>query len=437
MKKRTFLIILSLLFALYFSGLSSFGLTEPDEPRYAEAAREMLEFKSLFTPYYNYEPRWEKPPLFYLLVASSYKAFGVSEGSARLPSVVMAFLTAFFMLLVFFKAGQIERGMKAFVLFLTMPYVFVISHLSITDMTLCFFITLSSYSFFLFLEGYGRAWRSIAYISMAFGILTKGPVAFLIPIPSAILYLFFSKRYREIPSLFSGMDIAIFLLISVPWFVYLYVKVGPRFFYAQTIGRYFKGIQHRKPFYFFIPYIVGGALPQLFLIQWKEPLPKENLLKFSLSCSLFIFFFFSVSKCKLPNYILPIFPPLAILISYMLGSRTVEPVVGACLVFYFAVKLFMVPTYGSRLSIRPLFEGKSFENNATFLYFKKPYKAYPFYVRKKVFRVDRTSEILLYSGTVYLLIKKDYIPPLEEKKYKVVSRSVFRRKELFLLRFDL
>ena len=429
-----FITILALF--MYFSSLSSFGLTEPDEPRYAEAAREMLELKSYLIPYYNYEPRLEKPPFFYWLIAASYKLFGVSEKAARIPSVVMALLCSLVLLIAFYEIGETDSGLKAFLIFLSMPYVFVISQLSITDMTLCFFITLSSYSFFLFMEKNSQNWRRIAYLSMALGFLTKGPVAFIIPIISDMLYALVAGR--SIRKLFSIKEILLFLVVSIPWFIYILKLVGFGFFYKQTIGRYFKGVWHKRPFYFFIPYILAGAFPQiiLFILGGRVKPSLASILKFSGIYAAFVFLFFSISKCKLPNYILPIFPPIAACVAIVSKERPFKIITSFCLMVFLVIKLFVLPTYASRLSIRPLFKGKNFEKNATFLFYKKPYKAYPFYVRKKVFRIDRPSEALSYQKPVYVLTKGLYLGDFSFLKFDVVSKSIFRDKDLFLLKIE-
>ncbi len=437
MKGGLFLLLAAVLFVLYFTGLSSYGLTEPDEPRYAESAREMLEMKSYITPYYNYRPRWEKPPLYYWMEMVSYRVFGVSEGSARIPSVVMAFMCAAFLFLVVSKCEGASYGIKAPLAFLSMPFVFVISHLSITDMTLCFFITLASYSLFLFLEGWGGFWRTVAYISMALGVLTKGPVAFVIPIPSAVLYLVWKREFRRISSLFPLGGIAIFLAISLPWFLHLYRAVGPEFFYRQTIGRFFKGVAHKEPFYFFIPYVAGGALPQLLMVlRPRSGMGKDLLVKFSLILFLYTFFFFSASKGKLPNYILPVFPPLAVMVSSLSKDEIFSMLVTVCVVLYLSVKFFFLPAQASRLSIRPLFKGRSFEKGASFLYYRRPYKAYPFYVRSRVWRIEDPEEAFSFSKPAYVLVKGEFLKRFSDPRFKVVSRSVFRKKEIFLIKVE-
>ncbi len=391
----------------------------------------MLELNSYLTPYYNYKPRWQKPPLFYWLVAASYKIFGISESSARIPSILSSLLTALFILFMCLKHGG---GESAPLIFLSMPYIFTISHLSITDPLLCFFITVSNYSLFTFLMGGSIWWRRIAYISMAFGTLTKGPVAFLIPLLSNMIFLAVTKRYQLLKNMASYKDVLLFLTISLPWYIYLYIHVGSSFFIKETFGRFFKGAYHKEGFFFFIPYLFLGSFPYFLLINFKE---KSPLFQYSITTSIFIFLFFSISSCKLPSYILPMFPPLAISLSYTDKKDLLRKALIFSICLFSFTKLLLLPTYGGRLSIKPLFEGKKFPREATFLFFKKPYKAYPFYVRKKVYKIRSWEEIKRYSGEIFILTSERFINELKKEKLILVSKTKFKKKNLFLFKVTL
>ena len=432
MSYRFLAVVSFILLFSYLVNLPSFGLTEPDEGRYAEAAREMLELKSYLIPYHNYKPRLAKPPFFYWVVMASYKLFGVSEASARLVSIFFSFLSAVFLfLLVSYYSGYLP-GVLAALIFLSMPYTFTISHLSIPDPTLCFFITSSSYLLFISVEKKKRALRTVSYLLMSLGVLTKGPVGFIVPLLSNLVFLAVSRRVGEVKNLFSRWDLILFLSLSLPWFIYIAPKVGKGFFVKETIGRFFRGVDHKEPVYFFVPYLLLGALPFIAALFLKmQKLRGNALLFFSLLHFLVVFLFFSLSSSKLISYIFPAFPPLSILIAHTERESFLKKGFIFSLILFLFVKLIFLPFYGDRLSIRPLFRGKSFEREACFYYFKKPYKAYPFYVRKRVKRFTKVENL---SPPSYILIRGEEMRTLGFKDWIQVSETVYKRKKLFLLK---
>ncbi len=430
MSYRFLALVFPILIFSYLVNLSSFGLTEPDEGRYAEAAREMLELKSYLIPYHNYKPRFAKPPFFYWMVMASYKLFGVSEGSARLVSVLFSFFSAAFLfLLVSCYSGYLSGALSSLI-FLSMPYTLTISHLSIPDPTLCFFVTTSSYMLFLSVEKEKRALRTISYLLMSLGVLTKGPVGFIIPLLSNIVFLVASKKVRKVRELFYRWDLLLFLFVSLPWFIYIAPRVGEGFFIRETVGRFFRGVDHREPIYFFVPYLLLGSLP--FILVFPLNMQKSSLLFFSLCHFVVVFVFFSLSSSKLISYIFPVFPPLSILIAHTGKEEFLKKGFVFSLTLFLFVKLILLPFYGDRLSIKPLFKGRSFEKEAHFYYFKKPYKAYPFYVRRRVERFTGVENLSLPS---YILLREEEMRALGSKGWIKVSETVYKRKKLILLKF--
>ncbi|MCM8783329.1 MAG: glycosyltransferase family 39 protein, partial [Candidatus Omnitrophica bacterium] len=124
---------------LFFYKLGNLPLLDPDEPRYAEVAREMGERGDFLIPYFNYTPRLKKPPLFYWLVFLSSKLFGINEFSARFPSAFFALVGVFLTYLIGAHLFSSFSGfLSALILATSLEYL-VISRLAITDMTLCFF----------------------------------------------------------------------------------------------------------------------------------------------------------------------------------------------------------------------------------------------------------------------------------------------------------
>lgn len=219
---------------LFFSvNLGQLGRSIPDEKRYYQSTREMVSSGDYMTPRYHGALRFQKPILSYWLIIASYKAFGVNWFGARFPSAAAAALT---ILLVFSLAGSFFGKRDAFfaaAALATCELYYMYARFSAPDMIFVFFITLA---LFLFLRAYysfksGRAGRVRlfmwpAYAAMALGVLTKGPFAVIFPALIAAIFLAvhkelgFLKRAEPLPGL------AIFLIISAPWFIMMTILHG-------------------------------------------------------------------------------------------------------------------------------------------------------------------------------------------------------------------
>ena len=188
---------------LYLAFLGGYPLFDKDEPYYAESAREMIERNSFVIPYFNYVPRYEKPILFYLLEVISFKTFGVNEFAARLPSALMALGL---LLINYFFAKRIDANSRfalySSLILATSLEFFILARMSITDMTLNFFISTSLLSFFVFYEknlfsDETKAKPLFLYLSamaIAGGVLTKGPIAILLPGLIVCVFLLFTGK---------------------------------------------------------------------------------------------------------------------------------------------------------------------------------------------------------------------------------------------------
>ncbi|MGD9581271.1 MAG: ArnT family glycosyltransferase [Vampirovibrionia bacterium] len=215
------IIVLSIV--LFIFKLWGFSLFDVDEPRYAEAAREMIESNNWITPYFNYVVRFDKPVLFYWLIAFSYKIFGVSEFAARLPSAIMAFLIV--LSVYFFGRKHISRkfGFISSLILLTSLQFIGLARMSITDMTLSAFICFMLLSGFTASKEIGlkrTLWWYAFYIFMGLGTLTKGPVVPALAVIVLWPYFILTGQFMEVfrtCRLYTG--ILIYLLIAAPWYI--------------------------------------------------------------------------------------------------------------------------------------------------------------------------------------------------------------------------
>lgn len=330
-----FLILLGFLIAaaLIFYKSGDFGLADPDEARYAETSREMIEQKSYIIPLFNYKPRLNKPILFYWCQILSFKLFGVNEFAARWPSALAGLAT---MILVFLIGNLLldrEQALLSIFIFFTSIFFLTFSRAGILEILLLFTFTLSIYFFLMAEKSYlrGEAKRRALYVSFFFvslglSFLVKGPVGVLVPLLIIVLYLILMRRFSPFSIKHFLFGSLLFLCVVAPWGLILIYKVGlPRIMdmlEKETIKRYFVGFDHPGSFYFFIPILLAGFFP------WSSFLPvalwrmgkvafqdRKNEKIFLLIWLIFPLIFFSFSESKLPGYILPVLPAASLIVA--------------------------------------------------------------------------------------------------------------------------
>src|SRR5256712_8445144 len=222
-------LLLVLCALLFFLGLGTLGLTDRDEGSNAEAAREMVQSGDWLTPTLNGTPRFAKPILVYWLIACSYLVFGVSEFAARLPSALFGTLLVLMQYAFATRLLGPTVGFRAALMLLLNFEVLAIGRMVLTDMVLVFLTTLSIFSFFLAMEGEGRAkrWYWGFYVGMALATLTKGPVGVLVPLLAVIPYLLLTRRWRGgVPEFRLLTRTAGFLLNAAPWLAAMFLLHG-------------------------------------------------------------------------------------------------------------------------------------------------------------------------------------------------------------------
>ena len=346
LQKREFFILL-LLFIIclvfFFYKIGSYRLIDVDEPRYAEAAREMISSSNWIIPHFNYELRLDKPIFFYWLVAISYLIFGVSEFAARFPSAIMASLLVFSTYYFGRKIISDTFGLISAVILASSLEFLVLARMSITDMTLAFFTCAALYSGFLggFLAGKSRKyWWWLAYFFSGIAVLTKGPVGFILPAAIFGIYFLLTGSLKENLKLkFTIPGIFIFILTAVPWYFLIIREQGfafiNYFFVLNNLQRYATNeLGHGQPVYFYVLVLLGGLFPwtvyfislmikhiSLMVKHLKEHKVRNadydnnfKLILFSLIWFMVIFTFYSISNAKMLSYILPLFPACALLI---------------------------------------------------------------------------------------------------------------------------
>jgi len=305
-----------LFFFLFGSWVLS--LTSPDEGRNAYAALHMLKSGDWIAPYYNCQPRFEKPPLLYWLMALSFKLFGADAFAARLPSGLAALFTSFVVYLLIFDPA---KALTAALFFMLIVHNWIESRAATPEMLLTFFSTLG-----LYLLLTGRVVWGYAALGLAF--LTKGPVGVALPLAVYLLWHAteglrgFLKAFKN---LLNPAGILLFLAVGSSWYAAMLYKFGWDYFYAffveQNLNRFLGKLgEHRYPFWYYLPVLAVAILPFWGLVP-RVLLRFEKKFLAPALWFLFVFIFYSISKEKLHHYLLFAYPPLAVIFAHYAGQR--------------------------------------------------------------------------------------------------------------------
>lgn len=328
---RYFLPIIAVALTLSLFRLGAARLFDVDEAVFSEATREMVISQNWITPTYNGNNRYDKPILFYWLMAASYRVFGVNEFGARFPSALAATLLAVALLLFVNRLRGERVAVYAALSTVLSVYFVVYSRAAVTDMTLALFISLSLFCFYLFSEREGRRLYGYGfYLFSALAFLTKGLIGVVFPFGIALVYQWVSEGRQGTKKLFFARGFLLFFIVAAPWYLAQLLVNGWEFIDQFFIKHHFRRFtdvisSHGGPFYYYVPAIIVGLFP------WIAFLPsgirsalreKKGVALFSLVWLGVIFIFFSVSTTKLPNYILPSIPAAAVLIG--LGMADAE-----------------------------------------------------------------------------------------------------------------
>lgn len=321
----------SAIFVLFYQ-IGAAALFEPDEGRNSEKAREILVLQDWVTPHENFHPVLDKPIFFYWLIALSFKLFGVSEWAARLPPALAA-LGCVGLVYYFARTywGRWQALWSALIL-LTSAEFFILARIVIFDMPLTFFLTLALGAFYDAGHSENTQRRRfmclLMYSALGAATLIKGLIGIVVPGMVIFFYLLLSKQWSILRRIYLVPGALLFLAIVLPW----YIEAGARndgylryYFWDEHFGRFTgSDFDRTQPWYYFV--IVGLAgffpwtlsLPFLAARYRRKALDDKTL--FLILWVALPFLFFSVSKSKLPHYILPIFPALAVLIAAPLVS---------------------------------------------------------------------------------------------------------------------
>ena len=310
-------------FIMFFQ-LGSTPLLDPDEPVYAQTPREMLAAGDLLSPriYGNYW--YDKPPMYYWLVALASLLFGEGEFAARFPSAFFAVGGAVFLYFSVSRLFSVRVGLISALIMATCVEYFYLGKAAVTDMTLTFFLMASLLSFI-------EKKYLLFYFFSALAVVTKGPIGLFFPGAIAFLYMLAANRWKELPRMSILPGIILFSVVALPWYLLMAHYHGAAF--VETFLGFHNVTRFTSPehasgavWYYFIPVVLVGFFPWTsILLQsvWSSLTTnrkERQILIFFNIWAVVVFLFFSLSATKLVSYILPMFPALAVITAWYLDQ---------------------------------------------------------------------------------------------------------------------
>ncbi|HEY7314380.1 MAG TPA: glycosyltransferase family 39 protein [Gemmataceae bacterium] len=329
-------LLLALVWAvLCLPNLGGPSLWDIDEGNNAECAQEMYESGNFIVPTFNYKLRVDKPVLLYWLQMAAYRVCGINEFAARLPSALASLLA----LLVVYELGrrlfENSAALLAGLVLATSIAFCGAAHFANPDALLNLFTLLTLWCFWNHHTRRGW-WLLGASVASGLGMLAKGPVALVLPLTATLLFLLWRRELRRLLDLRILTASLLFVLIAAPWYVWVGVETKGEwlhgFFVKHNVERSLGVMEnHGGPFFYYGLVLITGLMPwSVFLgpTVWKavsavrrrvETEPDSG--KQFLLCWVAVWLlFFTVVRTKLPNYILPVYPAMALLTAAFLDD---------------------------------------------------------------------------------------------------------------------
>jgi 4-amino-4-deoxy-L-arabinose transferase-like glycosyltransferase len=335
-----YVILTTLCLTLYLPNLGVPSLWDIDEGNNLEAAREMLAAGNWHVPTFNFALRVDKPAFLYWLQIFGYLQFGVGEFAGRLPSALAALLTVLTTYELGRKMFSAGAGLCAGIALATAVMFGAAAHFANPDALLAACTTLTFFLFWAGLKHSGRIWFVPVNVAMAGAVLAKGPVGVVLPVTVVVLYLLVTRQRRLLLDRRMLVGALAFLIVALPW--YLWVGVDTKFAFLRgfigthNVNRFLGSMEgHGGPVYYYLVVLALGLVPaSVFLLptgwqlwkSWRDArtageVDQTQDAKVFLLCWILIYVvFFTISRTKLPNYVLPAYPAVALLIGQFLNE---------------------------------------------------------------------------------------------------------------------
>lgn len=313
--------------------MGGWDLWPPDEPRFGQIAKEMIQSGNYIVPHVNNEPYSDKPPLNIwetVLISKLFYNGKVTEVATRLPSAVAGLgglIAAFFIANLLFENRRIAF-LSALILGTSYQY-FEQARSGQLDMTLSFYCYVSILVFLLVYKGKTNNIFVVYlfWISAALGTLSKGPMGLIIPLGTIILFLLSNIEIKKIKIIRPYTGFLIFAIITLSWVIPAILSSTQSYsfdlLWKQTFKRYTAPTSHIQSRYFFFESLLGDFAPWILFLPlalWIGYKTKGTdvypSFKFNLCWFIFTLVFFSLSKGKRSQYILPMYPAIAMTVGF-------------------------------------------------------------------------------------------------------------------------
>ncbi|WP_223434215.1 MULTISPECIES: lipid IV(A) 4-amino-4-deoxy-L-arabinosyltransferase [unclassified Pseudomonas] len=334
MSKRWVLPLLLGLFLLgYLLPMGTHGLWIPDETRYAQISQDMLLSGNWISPHFMSLRYFEKPVAGYWMIALGQALFGDNLFGVRIASAISTGLSVMLCYLIARRLwNEPRKSFACALLYMSFTVVAGQAGYANLDPQFTFWVNLSLVALWFALDSATRARRLIAWATLGLacgmGFLTKGFLAWLLPVLIALPWMLWQKRWREL-LIYGPLAIAVAIAVSLPWALAVHAQEPDYwrfFFWHEHIRRFAsEDAQHDAPWWFYLPLLVAFSLPWVVLLPsalrqaWQTR--RQANIAFLLLWLLMPLLFFSLSNGKLPTYIMPCLLPLALLLGHALADR--------------------------------------------------------------------------------------------------------------------
>jgi 4-amino-4-deoxy-L-arabinose transferase len=334
MSKRWALpILLAMVAVAYLLPLGSHGLWIPDETRYAQISQGMLLSGNWVSPHFMDVRYFEKPAAGYWMIAIGQALFGQNLFGVRFASALSTGLSVLLCYLVARRMwNEPRKSFACALLYMSFSVIAASAGYANLDPQFTFWVNLSLVALWFALDSVGRSQRLIAWavlgLACGMGFMTKGFLAWLLPVLIALPWMIWQKRWREL-LVYGPVAVVVAIAVSLPWALAVHAQEPDywRFFFWHEHIRRFAGddAQHDAPWWYYLPLLVAFSMPWVALLPpalkqaWQAR--RQSNIAFLLLWLWMPLFFFSLSKGKLPAYILPCLLPLALLLGHALADR--------------------------------------------------------------------------------------------------------------------
>ena len=331
-RRIDFLVLLFVCFAAFWWRLGALGLIDPDEPFYAQTAREMVQTHDWLTPRIYGQPQFEKPIFYYWLVAGSFELFGESEWSGRAPTGVFASALVLLVWAFGSRVWNARSGFLAALVLATGLEFCVMSRLMLTDVPLAFFLAGALFCYWMAGEKEERRnfWIALSLACNGLAVLTKGPIGSLAPWFATFAFALLAKRkslYRG-PGLWWGL--VVYAVIVVPWYSVMFAWHAKPFWNEFFVrDNFLRLIRAEHPANNHIWYYPGllllGSIPWMPAVVLAvrrafADFRGDPTLLFQWCWLLTSLVFLTIAQSKLPSYAFYLFVPLAVIVGRTLDQ---------------------------------------------------------------------------------------------------------------------